>query len=173
MREQQAAVPQIRTSNPLKLADLQQITKHEQEVRDLIARRAYEFFEKRGFTPGNELDDWFRAEAELLQPLKLDLTESNDAFAVRAPVAGFKANELMVAVEPRRLTIAGKHESVAQTKDREKGHSAEARHLFHVLDLGTEIDPSRVAAGLRGDVLELHLPKARATQQARAATRVA
>ncbi len=172
MKEQQSGIPQIRTSNPLKLVDPQQITQQEQEVRGLIARRAYEFFENRGRTPGNELDDWFRAEAELLEPLKLELTESNDAFAVRTPVAGFKANELMVSVEPRRLTIAGKHESVAQT-NAEKGRATEARHLFHVLDLGTEIDPSRVTAGLRGDVLELHLPKARATQQARAATRVA
>ena len=168
MKEQPSGIPQIRTSNPLKLVDSQQITKHEQEVRGLIARRAYEFFAKRGFTPGNELDDWFRAEAELLQPLKLDLTESNDAFAVRTPLPGFKANELMVAVEPRRLTIAGKRESAGPTKG-----TAEARHLFHVLDLGADIDPSRVTAGLRGDVLELHLPKARATQQARAATRVA
>lgn len=168
MREQQAAIPQIRTSNSLKLVDSQQITKHEQVVRGLIAKRAYEFFESRGYMPGNEVDDWLRAEAELLQPLKLDLTESNDAFAVRTPVPGFKASELMVAIEPRRLTIAGKRESTAPTKG-----TAEGRHLFHVLNLGVDIDPSRATAGLRGDMLELVLPKARATQQARAATRVA
>ncbi len=173
MKEQHSGIPQIRTSTPLKLVDSQQITKHEQETRGLIARRAYELFEGRGRAPGNELDDWFRAEAEMLQPLKLDLTESNDAFAVRTPVPGFKASELMVAVDPRRLTIAGKHDSGVETKDAEKGRTAEAHHLFHVLDLGAEIDPSRVAAGLRGDMLELVLPKVRATQQARAATRVA
>jgi len=168
MKDQPSGIPQIRTSNPLKLVDSQQITQHEQEVRGLIARRAYEFFESRGYTPGNETEDWLRAEAELLQPLKLELTESNDAFAVRTPLPGFKANELMIAVEPRRLRIGGKRESATPTKG-----TAEARHLFHVLDLGVEIEPSRVTAGLRGDILELVLPKARATQQARAATRVA
>jgi HSP20 family molecular chaperone IbpA len=169
MKEQPSGIPQIRTSNPLRLVDLEKINRHEQEVRGLIARRAYELFESRGRTPGNETEDWLRAEAELLQPLKLELTESNDAFAVRTPVPGFKAEELMLAVEPRRLRIAGKRES----RSAAKGRTTEARHLFHVLDLGTEIDPSRVTAGLRGDMLELVLPKARAAQQARAATRVA
>jgi len=168
MKEQSSGVSQIRTSNPLKLVDSEKINQHEQEVRGLIAQRAYELFETRGRTPGNEAEDWLRAEAELLQPLKLELSESNDAYAVRSPVPGFKADELMLAVEPRRLRIGGKRASAAQTRG-----TAEPRHLFHVLDLGAEIDPSRVTAGLRGDILELVLPKAHATQQARAATRVA
>ncbi len=31
-----------------------------------IARRAYEIYLDRGAEPGRELDDWFRAQAELL-----------------------------------------------------------------------------------------------------------
>lgn len=34
--------------------------------RDDVARRAYELFERRGGGHGADLDDWFRAEAELL-----------------------------------------------------------------------------------------------------------
>ena len=171
MKDQHSGIPQIRTSNPLRLVDSEKITRHEHEVRGLIARRAYELFESRGGVSGNETEDWLRAEAELLQPLKVELAESNDAFAVRTPVPGFKAEELMVAVEPRRLTIGGKRETT--TKDAGKGRTTEARHLFHVLHLREEIDPSRVTAGLRGDMLELALPKARAARQARVAGRVA
>jgi hypothetical protein len=34
-------------------------------VRERIAQRAYELYEQRGSTPGNEYDDWLRAEAEV------------------------------------------------------------------------------------------------------------
>jgi hypothetical protein len=36
-------------------------------TREEIALRAYEIYLERGGTPGNELDDWTRAERELLQ----------------------------------------------------------------------------------------------------------
>ena len=34
---------------------------------DAIARRAYELFEKRGREMGHDLDDWLRAEHELME----------------------------------------------------------------------------------------------------------
>ena len=36
-----------------------------EERRRLIAEAAYLIAEKRGFAPGNELDDWLQAEAEV------------------------------------------------------------------------------------------------------------
>ena len=38
-------------------------------VPDLIRKRAYQFFEKRGCQPGHELDDWLQAEREINQHL--------------------------------------------------------------------------------------------------------
>ncbi len=35
-----------------------------------IARRAYELYLERGAEPGRDLEDWLRAEAELLPPLR-------------------------------------------------------------------------------------------------------
>ena len=39
-----------------------------QDVHDLISRRAYETFERRGRTHGCDLGDWFHAESIVLQP---------------------------------------------------------------------------------------------------------
>ena len=36
-------------------------------TQEEIRRRAYEIFEARGSTPGNDVEDWLRAEAELRQ----------------------------------------------------------------------------------------------------------
>jgi len=38
-----------------------------QPTRDQIALRAYEIYLERGGTPGQELEDWTRAERELLE----------------------------------------------------------------------------------------------------------
>jgi len=35
------------------------------DVREQIARRAYELYEARGREDGHDLDDWLRAEAEI------------------------------------------------------------------------------------------------------------
>ena len=85
-------------------------------IYDSIARRAFELFEGNGRWFGNDLDDWFRAEAEILHPLPLELKESDGDFTVRAEVPGFSAKDLEINVEPRRLKIAGKRE----TKEEEK-----------------------------------------------------
>ena len=38
----------------------------DEQVRSMIAMRAYEIFELRGGSPGHETDDWFQAESEIL-----------------------------------------------------------------------------------------------------------
>jgi hypothetical protein len=40
-------------------------------VTELIRKRAYEFFEARGHKPGNDLEDWLRAELEIKRRLGL------------------------------------------------------------------------------------------------------
>ncbi|MGH9768821.1 MAG: DUF2934 domain-containing protein [Blastocatellia bacterium] len=39
------------------------------ELRDLIARRAYEIYEERGRCDGEDMNDWLRAEAEVKSSL--------------------------------------------------------------------------------------------------------
>ena len=40
-----------------------------EEVREKIEKKAYELYEQRGCTPGNELGDWFEAERIVLAEL--------------------------------------------------------------------------------------------------------
>jgi hypothetical protein len=42
---------------------------------DAIARRAYELFEKRGREMGHDLDDWLRAEHEVMEAKSLNEAE--------------------------------------------------------------------------------------------------
>jgi len=73
---------------------------------------------------GRDLENWLQAESKLLHPVHVDVAESDEGLTVRAEVpASFRAENLMVGVEARRLTIAGEREAdrSAETKRRFTG----------------------------------------------------
>jgi HSP20 family protein len=133
-----------------------------ERIYDSIAHRAFELFEGNGRWFGRDWDDWFRAEAELLRPLPLELKEEDDSFTVRAEVPGFTAKELEITVEPRCLKIAGKHEAKEEEKKKGKIVRSELRaeQVLRAIDLPVDVDTSKVSANLKDGVLTVDLPKA-------------
>jgi HSP20 family molecular chaperone IbpA len=133
-----------------------------EEIHKSIARRAYEIFEYEGRIPGREVENWFRAEAELLLPIHAEVTEEHDMVVIRAMVPRFTAKELAVRVEPTRLSIAGRR---VYFEERKMGGEAVlklhcAERIFRVMDLPAEVDSTGAEVTLGGDVLTLRLPKA-------------
>ena len=132
-----------------------------EQIYDSIARRAFEIFNNNGRWLGHELEDWFRAESELLHPVHLEIAESDDSLTVRAEVPGFSTKELEIHVEPRKLTIAGKHEAQEESKKGKRVYSEScAKEILRVVDLPTEVDSSKVSAILKDGILNIELPKA-------------
>ncbi len=76
---------------------------------DAVARRAYEIFRQRGQSPGRELEDWLKAEREILQKIRVNVQESEFAITALASIPGFRAREIEVAVEPQWMVILGRH----------------------------------------------------------------
>lgn len=132
-----------------------------QQTYDSIARRAFEIFDNNGRWLGNDLENWFRAESELLHPVRLEMTESDDNLTIQAEVPGFGTKELEINVEPRRLTIAGKHEAQEQNKNGKTIYSERcAKEILRIVDLPAEVDSSKVSATLKDGILNIELPKA-------------
>lgn len=132
-----------------------------EKTYESIARRAFEIFDNNGRWLGHELEDWFRAEAELLHPVHLEITETDENLAVRAEVPGFTSKELTINVEPRRLTITGKHEAQEENKKGKTVYSERcAKEIMRVIALPAEIDSSKVNATLKDGVLNIEMPKA-------------
>ena len=139
-----------------------------QQTYDAIARRAFEIFDNNGRWLGNELGDWFRAESELLQPVRLEMTESNDSLTVRAEVPGFNTKELEINVDPHTLTISGKHEGQEESKKGKTIYSERyANEILRVVDLPAEVDSSKVSATLKDGILNIELPKAAQAKRVR------
>jgi HSP20 family molecular chaperone IbpA len=132
-----------------------------QEINDLIALRAYELFVARGFAHGHHLEDWHRAESEILYPAPLALTETETGFILRVDVSGFTGKDLEVHVEPLRLFITGRRQETAEHVASTTIYSERrASQIFRVLDLPAGVDPNDVSATLSDGVLEVTLSKA-------------
>jgi HSP20 family protein len=126
-------------------------------IRDALARRAYELFEARGYQHGNDLEDWFCAESELLHPLKVETWETDREVVVTARVPGFRPEEIKVGIEPQRVIIWGKLDSRPPRADAYPSRAPVA--LYHTLELPAKVDPSRASARLVDRLLKLELPK--------------
>ena len=112
---------------------------------DAVSKRAYEIFQGGGGVFGRELDDWFKAERELLHPLHISMNESGDALAVRAEVPGFSEKELEINVEPRRLVIRGKRETKKEEKKGKTIYSETcADQIMRVVDLPADVETDKV-----------------------------
>ena len=135
---------------------------HMQAIFDDISRRAFEFFEHGGRVTGRDLDHWFRAERELLHPVRIELTENDTAYAIKAEVPGFSENELEISVEPHRVVIAGKRETTTTKEKKGKVIRSEtsAEQVLRIVELPGPIETGKATATLlKNGILTLNLPK--------------
>lgn len=161
MPEKSFATQPIREITPFKFEEVEKVFERMQKTYDSIARRAFELFETNGKVSGRDLEDWFKAEKELLHPVHINIAETDDALEVKAEVPGFTAKELEVSVEPRRLTVTGKRETKEERKEGKKVYSEHcASQILRVVDLPAEVDAAKVTATLKDGVLEFVMPKA-------------
>jgi HSP20 family molecular chaperone IbpA len=133
-----------------------------QQVQLGIARRAYELFENRGCEHGHDWEDWFRAESELLRPVPISMSETNERISVRVNVLGFEEKELRVAVEPARIMILGRKEFTTTQSEGGKMEYIDwyPDQILRLIDLPVEVVPEGAVVELQGGLLQCELPKA-------------
>lgn len=131
-----------------------------------VRQRAFQLFEGRGRGDGHDLDDWFKAEMELLKPVPLEITEKDNIVHIRADVPGFRENELEVNFDGGVLSIKGEHREESEKKD-EKTYRSErrAQQIFRRVTLPVNVTADKVTATLKNGVLELSAPKAELTKK--------
>jgi len=139
-------------------------------LADRIRDRAYQLFENRGHKDGSDVDDWLRAESDLLTIPKSDLVETEGKFEMQVAVPGFDSNEIEIDVLPDSLIVRAenshKHET---TKDHIQFCEFSEKELFRRFDLPTAINVDRVTANLDKGLLHITAPKAEEAKPATAA----
>jgi HSP20 family molecular chaperone IbpA len=146
---------------PVKLVAADVLLDRKNEMQNAIARRAYELFEGHGRTNGHHIDDWIEAKVEVVRAYRHDLKESAGAIVFKAELpCSFTTDQLDVSVEPRRLMLSGETElDVIRGGDTPAHMEKRTQRIFGVEELPVDVDPSRATATLKGDVLEIVMPR--------------
>lgn len=132
-------------------------------------QRAYQLFQQRGGATGFEVDDWLRAERDLLWLPQAELVEDDSQFRLQLAVPGIQPGNLRVTALPQSIIVRA--ESAHQHGKKEgKVHFCEfsERRLMRKFDFNVPIDLERVSANLNNGVLEVQAVKAAKQEQGRA-----
>lgn len=135
-----------------------------------VRERAYSLFQQRGGRGGEcgDLDDWLRAERELLWTPPADVIDKDDQFRIHVAAPGFDAGEIEVTVLPETIVVR------AESKQREEKQEGEllvsefsSRKLYRRFDLPAPIDPEKTVAELTKGVLRITAQKSEPVQAKR------
>ena len=147
------------------LSPSQELLQIGQELSQLIARRAYQLYEKRGRSQGMDISDWLQAESEIVGPCRHVIAESPACLIFRVELPGtFSANQIKVSVEPQRVIVSAQREVMADFSS-SNGHIRKLvpQRQFHIENLPVAVDPSRSRAILDCERLEIEMHKIEAT----------
>jgi HSP20 family molecular chaperone IbpA len=148
---------------PITITPIENLMDRISRISQATAQRAYEIFEGKGRNFGHDLDDWFEAEAGLLHPVHVNVTDAGENLEVKAEIPGFSEKEIEVSVEPGRLTITGKRETETRKEDK-KGKTVYSEscsnQILRIVDLPASVDAEKTTATLKNGVLQLTMPKA-------------
>lgn len=122
-----------------------------------IARDAFALFRDRDGQEGSPMEDWLRAEAKLLAPVSVSVSENKGQIQVTADVSGFALKDLRVFADGQQLKIWGESGTSAKTNGAEKKGS---RRICCDVFLPAQVRAEAASATLDKGVLKLELPKA-------------
>jgi HSP20 family protein len=121
------------------------------------------------FDPFTNVDEWFKdfgmrpfsMEKETAPLIKIDLTENDTAYTVRAEIPGIKKEDVKVQVDGNRVSISAE---TKQEKEEKEGERVICRERYQgssyrSFTLGSDIDESKAQAKYENGMLELTLPK--------------
>ncbi|CAG9166582.1 Hsp20/alpha crystallin family protein [Cupriavidus respiraculi] len=118
------------------------------------------------------LRNW-RMPPELDLPFKVDVTESESAYAVTADLPGVKKEDINVNVDRGTVMISAKLEKASEQKEgdrviRQERYSGSMQRAF---TLDGNIDTEKIDASFQDGVLRVTLPKKESSQQQRITVR--
>ncbi|MGO8754677.1 MAG: Hsp20/alpha crystallin family protein [Gallionellaceae bacterium] len=133
-----------------------------------ITQRSPSFSKLTRFDPFRD-DDWlkgfwmrpFPRELEAAPQIKIDLTENDKSYTVRAEIPGVKKEDIKVNVDGKRVSISAESK---QEKEEKKGGTVICRECYQgssyrSFTLDSDVDEAKAQAKYDNGVLELTLPK--------------
>ncbi len=127
------------------------------------------FDELARFRPLSDFDDFFKgfrmrpwvSEADIEPRVKVDVSEGDGAYTVKAEIPGVKKEDIHVAIDGNQVSIEAE---VKKEKEEKKGEKVVRSERYYgkqsrSFTLGHDIDAGKSEAKYADGVLELKLPK--------------
>ncbi len=146
------------------------------DFRHRIAQRAFDLCSQRGWLHGHDIEDWLRAESEVLTPAAVEVVDNDDEYSAEVEVPGFREQDLDILCDTNRVLIRGNNEKSSCRNDqsgRVLYSDRQSNQIFRVIELPQEIKPEECQAVVRDGMLNLTLPKSRASKPTRVQVRAA
>jgi HSP20 family protein len=126
------------------------------EMQEHIMRRAYEIFEHNGGVPGRDLENWSKAERELVWRPAFELSEKDGKFQLEAAVAGLETKDIDIEVTPEDIILkANVQHQHTDVKGTVHYCEFESGKMFRSIHLPKRINPDKVRAELKNGLLRL------------------
>lgn len=136
-----------------------------ERMHEQIMRRAFEIFDGNGHTYGRDLDDWLKAERELVWQPAIELEEKENKIQLQVAVPGVEAKNIEIEMTPEEVLVKAeiRHE---HEKDKSNVYACEfaTGNLFRAVRLPKKIDPDSAKAEFKDGMLRLTADVARESQ---------
>ena len=126
-----------------------------------------------------DIDDWFRGfslrpmfhSMEAEPQIKIDVSEEDKRYLVKAEIPGVKKEDIHVSVEGNQVSISAEVKRENEEKEGKKLIRSERYYgqVYRSFGLGQELDQAGTQAKYADGVLELTLPKKQGTATKRIA----
>ena len=128
---------------------------------EAIQRRAFELFEKRGRDLGHDLDDWLKAEHELLGWPAAELKEKDGSYEMQVTLPGFEPKDIEVTATPNEVIV---HAFTKEEKTGEKENvlwsEFGSNDVYRRFFIPNAINMDKVTAKLEKGILHILAPAA-------------
>ncbi len=134
-----------------------------------IQRRAFDLFEKRGHELGHDVEDWLKAEHELLGWPSAELTEKDGLYQMEIALPGFAAKDVEVTATANEVIV---HAATKEEKKTEKENvlwtEFGSNDVYRRFGVPSPVNVEKIAANFEDGLLRITAPKAQEPQQIQA-----
>jgi HSP20 family protein len=133
---------------------------------DTIRQRAFDLFQERGRSDGFAVDDWLKAERELIWKPESEMVESEKEFQIRLAAPGLDAKDFEISALPECLVVRGQASRKEEKREGAVRFSEfSEKQLYREFRTPAPLDPNKVTATLDKGVLTIVAPKAAAEKE--------
>jgi len=151
------AVQKIEDKSARPLPLFQELEKQFEQVR----RRAFDLFEKRGRELGHAVEDWLKAEHDVVGWPAAELSDKEAKYDLTLTLPGYDPKDIEVTVTPSKIIV---HANVATEKKEEKEECVfsefKSNDVYRRFELPEPIDIEKANATLEKGMLHVVAEKA-------------